>query len=37
MKTCLLGIDIGTSSCKVAIFDRTGRVLAHASAEYAVT
>lgn len=36
MSKLLLGIDIGTSSCKVALFDRTGQVLAHAGAEYPV-
>lgn len=29
-KSYLLGIDIGTSACKVAVFDREGRVLAAA-------
>ena len=37
MKELLLGIDIGTSSCKVAVFDRKGGVLASASATYAVS
>ena len=32
----LLGIDIGTSACKVAIFDRAGQVMASASGGYAV-
>lgn len=36
MKRYLLGIDIGTSACKTAIFDREGNVLAAASAEYPV-
>ena len=36
MKEYLLGIDIGTSSCKVAIFDRGGAVMASATAEYPV-
>ena len=31
MKSYLLGIDIGTSACKVAVFDRNGKVLAAAS------
>ena len=31
-----LGIDIGTSSCKVAIFDRSGTVMASAAADYPV-
>lgn len=30
----LLGIDIGTSGCKVLLIDETGRVLKSASAEY---
>ncbi|HVT13420.1 MAG TPA: xylulokinase [Fimbriimonadaceae bacterium] len=30
----LLGIDIGTSGCKVLLVDETGRVLKQASAEY---
>lgn len=36
MKPYLLGIDIGTSACKVALFDREGCVLAAASEEYEV-
>ena len=36
MKELLLGLDIGTSSCKAAVFDRTGRVLADANKEYQV-
>ena len=32
----LLGIDIGTSACKVAAFDRYGRVEASASGDYPV-
>ena len=24
MRTCLLGIDIGTSACKIAVFDENG-------------
>ena len=30
-KSYLLGIDIGTSACKVAVFDREGRVNATAT------
>ena len=30
----LLGIDVGTSGCKVLLIDETGAVLAQASAEY---
>jgi len=36
MKEYLLGIDIGTSSCKTAVFDRAGHVMASASASYPV-
>ena len=36
MKSYLLGIDIGTSACKVAIFDRSGRVLAAENGDYPV-
>lgn len=32
----LLGIDIGTSACKAALFDRKGEVLAAANGEYPV-
>ncbi len=32
----LMGIDIGTSACKVAIFDKTGKVLAAKSSDYNV-
>ena len=32
----LLGIDIGTSACKVAIFDRNGQVKAAATGDYPV-
>ena len=32
----LLGIDIGTSACKAALFDRKGQVLAAANGEYPV-
>ena len=34
--TCLVGIDIGTSACKVAVFTPEGRVIAQASRDYAV-
>jgi xylulokinase len=36
MKNVLLGIDIGTSACKVAAFDLSGKVLAASTAEYEV-
>jgi len=36
MKSYLLGIDIGTSACKVAVFDKEGRVLAAANGDYPV-
>lgn len=36
MKELLLGIDIGTSACKVAVFDRTGKVLAQSNQAYQV-
>lgn len=32
----LLGIDIGTSACKVAVFDENGKVLAQANEPYKV-
>ena len=32
----LLGIDIGTSACKIAIFDRDGNVLSTANGDYPV-
>ena len=35
-KPYLLGIDIGTSACKVAVFDREGHVVAAASGDYPV-
>lgn len=35
-KPYLLGIDIGTSACKVAVFDREGTVLAQATGDYPV-
>lgn len=34
MGNLLLGIDIGTSACKVAIFERNGRVLAQSNQPY---
>lgn len=36
MRTLLLGIDIGTSACKVAAFHLDGRVEATETAEYAI-
>jgi xylulokinase len=36
MKDLLLGIDIGTSGCKVAVFDRQGNVLAERTEGYPV-
>ncbi len=36
MKRQLLGIDIGTSACKVAAFDEDGKVLAQANRPYHV-
>lgn len=36
MKGQLLGIDIGTSACKVAVFDEDGKVLAQANRPYQV-
>ena len=30
MSTYLLGVDIGTSSCKTAVFDPDGKVIAQA-------
>lgn len=35
-KDYLLGIDIGTSACKVAIFNKSGQVMASASGDYPV-
>ena len=35
-KNYLLGIDIGTSACKVAVFDREGQVKAAATGDYMV-
>ena len=36
MPEYLLGIDIGTSACKAAVFDENGRVIASANADYPV-
>ena len=36
MKTCLLGVDIGTSSCKTALFDAGGKALARGGSDYPV-
>ncbi len=36
MKNLLLGIDIGTSACKVAVFDQMGKVLAQSNQPYRV-
>ena len=36
MEKYLLGIDVGTSSCKVAVFDDVGKVIAQASEYYPV-
>lgn len=36
MRACLLGIDIGTSACKVALFSPDGTVLAQDAQEYLV-
>lgn len=36
MNEYLLGIDIGTSACKVALFQKNGKVIGSASSEYAV-
>lgn len=36
MKQQLLGIDIGTSACKVAVFDEDGKVMAQANRPYRV-
>ena len=33
-KDYLLGIDIGTSACKVAIFNKNGKVMASANGDY---
>ena len=36
MKRYLLGIDIGTSACKIAVFDRDGRVISTTNGNYKV-
>lgn len=36
MEKLLLGIDIGTSACKVAVFNKAGQVMAQSSCEYPV-
>lgn len=36
MKAYLLGIDIGTSACKIAVFDRNGEVISTANGDYNV-
>ena len=36
MKPYLLGIDIGTSACKIAIFEKSGKVVATANGDYPV-
>ena len=36
MKPYLLGIDIGTSACKVAVFEKSGTVVAAANSDYPV-
>ncbi|CUX36106.1 xylulokinase [Clostridium sp. C105KSO13] len=36
MKQYLLGIDIGTSACKIAVFNREGKVIAAANGDYPV-
>ena len=36
MKQYLLGIDIGTSACKIAIFNRNGDVISTANGDYNV-
>ena len=36
MGTYLLGIDIGTSACKVAVFDQKGRLMASGTGDYRV-
>ena len=37
MRTLLLGVDIGTSSCKTAVFDPEGKVVAQGGCEYPVS
>ena len=36
MKPYLLGIDIGTSACKVAVFEKSGTVVTAANGDYPV-
>lgn len=36
MRQLLLGVDIGTSACKVAVFNKEGHVLASATGDYQV-
>jgi xylulokinase len=36
MEQFLLGIDIGTSACKIAVFNRMGKVIGTANGDYAV-
>ncbi len=36
MKELLLGIDIGTSACKAAIFDINGKLVASTTGDYDV-
>ena len=36
MKQYLLGIDIGTSACKIAIFEENGNVVASGNGDYPV-
>ena len=37
MSTLLLGVDIGTSSCKTALFDENGKAVAQGGCEYPVS
>ena len=37
MRTLLLGVDIGTSSCKTALFDPEGKIAAQGGCEYPVS
>ena len=36
MEKYLLGIDIGTSSCKAALFDRNGKIVGQITKDYSV-
>lgn len=36
MKPYVLGIDIGTSACKIAVFDKEGNVISTAAGDYSV-